>query len=85
MSEGIPAIYENGVFRPVVPVDLPEGTQAVVTPSAARKLPPGEGILASAGAWADADEDFQQWLAEWRRWREMSRDTSWMNDESAAP
>lgn len=26
----IPAVYEHGVFRPTAPVDLPEGTAALV-------------------------------------------------------
>jgi predicted DNA-binding antitoxin AbrB/MazE fold protein len=26
----IHAIYENGVFRPLVPVDLPEGTKVIL-------------------------------------------------------
>lgn len=28
----IAAIYENGVFRPIEPVDLPEGAEVVVEP-----------------------------------------------------
>jgi len=28
----ITAIYENGVFRPTVPVDLPEGTAVLIEP-----------------------------------------------------
>lgn len=35
MSETINAVYENGVFRPEVPPDLPEGTAvrlSIVTP-----------------------------------------------------
>lgn len=26
----VPAVFENGVFRPVAPVELPEGTRVVV-------------------------------------------------------
>lgn len=32
MSQTIEAIYENGAFRPLAPVDLPEGTRARVEP-----------------------------------------------------
>jgi len=32
MSHTIPAIYDSGVFRPLEPVDWPEGTRAEVTP-----------------------------------------------------
>ena len=31
----IPAVFENGVFRPVQPVDLPEGTRVVIETEAA--------------------------------------------------
>jgi hypothetical protein len=30
--DSIPAIYDSGVFRPLTPVDLAEGTRATVTP-----------------------------------------------------
>lgn len=37
----IEAVYENGVFRPVEPVDLPEHTHVrVVVPVPARQQPP---------------------------------------------
>ncbi len=36
----IPAIYENGVFRPTVPVDLPEGTAVLIEPVP----PPGAAV-----------------------------------------
>jgi Protein of unknown function DUF104 len=32
MGQTIPAIYDSGVFRPLQPVDLAEGTRADVTP-----------------------------------------------------
>src|SRR5262249_3834342 len=32
MSQTIEAIYENGIFRPLSPVDLPEGTRVRVAP-----------------------------------------------------
>jgi Protein of unknown function DUF104/Protein of unknown function (DUF3696) len=32
MSETIPAVYDSGVFRPLKPVDLADGTRAEVTP-----------------------------------------------------
>jgi predicted DNA-binding antitoxin AbrB/MazE fold protein len=31
MSDHIPAIYDAGVFRPLEPVDWPDGTRAEVT------------------------------------------------------
>ena len=35
MSQMIDAIYENGIFRPLSPVDLPEGTRVRVETAAA--------------------------------------------------
>ena len=32
MSHTIPAVFDSGVFRPLEPVDLAEGTRAEVTP-----------------------------------------------------
>lgn len=32
MSQMIEAIYENGIFRPLSPVDLPEGTRVRLAP-----------------------------------------------------
>lgn len=80
MSEGIPAIFDNGVFRPVGQVDLPDQTAVTVFLSAAAKHP-GDGIRASAGAWADAEDDFDQWLVELRRWRDMERGTIRLPDD----
>lgn len=34
MSQTIEAVYENGVFKPLTPVDLPEGTPVQVEPYA---------------------------------------------------
>ena len=34
------AIYENGVFRPLEPVDLPEGREVLVTSRQSLPLPP---------------------------------------------
>lgn len=34
------AIYENGVFRPLEPVDLPEASEVLVTPRQTQPLPP---------------------------------------------
>lgn len=32
MNPAIPAVYDSGVFRPLEPVDWPEGTRAEVIP-----------------------------------------------------
>ena len=53
----IHAVYENGIFRPTDPVDLPENTAVeVVVPRDSARPPWGEGIRRSAGGWADYPE-----------------------------
>ena len=47
---------------------FPDGQPVVVMVH--RLLPPGEGILASAGAWADADEELDSWLEAMRQSRQ---------------
>lgn len=76
MSDGIPAIYDNGVFRPIGPVELPDQAVVRVFPAASQVSPTGDGIRASAGAWADAGEDFDKWLANLQHWRSMPRGSS---------
>jgi hypothetical protein len=71
MTKPIDAIYEDGVFRPLVPVDLPNHTPVVVTPARARAT--GAGILASAGAWADAGPELDDWLATLAAMRRQGR------------
>jgi hypothetical protein len=43
--DSIPAIYDAGVFRPLQPVDLADGTRAAVIPLAA------DATSAQASAW----------------------------------
>lgn len=53
----IPAIYEDGVFRPTVPIELPENTGVqVLLPSLPHADSSGDGIRRSAGAWATFPE-----------------------------
>lgn len=45
MSHTIPAVYDAGVFRPLEPVDLAQGTQVevqVLSPRSPTDLPPEE-------------------------------------------
>ena len=68
MSETIPAVYDSGVFRPLKPVDLAEGTRAEVIPLLQTKSSPDAngGLTAwPAGyfeqtAGAVAGEDFER-------------------------
>ncbi len=47
MSQTIEAIYENGIFRPLSPVNLPEGTRVRIAP----------------GVWpADTDDQVREYL-----------------------
>lgn len=81
MTKSISAIYENGIFRPLTPVDLPEQTPVVVTPA---QVPgTGEGILASSGAWADADATLDESLAKLADMRRQ--DCSLMRPNETAP
>jgi AF2212-like/PIN domain len=40
--DSIPAIYDAGVFRPLGPVNLAEGTRATVTPLSNCGISPGQ-------------------------------------------
>lgn len=52
---------------------LPEGEP--VTVEIHRQRAPGDGIRVSAGGWADAGEEFDQWLDEIYRARHSGRST----------
>jgi predicted DNA-binding antitoxin AbrB/MazE fold protein len=54
MSDHIPAIYDSGVFRPLGPVDWPQGTRAeVVLPSTASQVSwPANYFEQTAGSFA---------------------------------
>jgi hypothetical protein len=52
-------------------IGLPDGQE--VTVELRPVLPPGEGIRRSAGAWADAGEELDAWLAEMQRSRQQDR------------
>jgi hypothetical protein len=71
MSQAIHAIYENGVFKPLAPVDLPDHTPVVVTPACVSNG--GDGIRASAGAWAGDDAAIDEWLDQIARMRRRDR------------
>lgn len=55
---------------------LPDGqpvTVAIHSLSASASLAPGEGIKQSAGGWADAGGDLDEWLEEMKRSRQIDR------------
>ena len=55
--------------------DLPDGQQVtvVVQPTNGSKLPPGEGLRRSAGAWAEDAEQLDRYLAWSREQRKRGR------------
>jgi len=51
---------------------LPDGQEVTVSVKPVEnRLPPGEGIRRSAGAWADDPEGLDNWLEEMRRSRQL--------------
>jgi len=50
---------------------LPDGEEVSV--AVQPLLPPGEGIRQSAGAWADAGPELDNWLEEMQRSRQQDR------------
>jgi hypothetical protein len=50
---------------------LPDGQEVRVTVQPI--LPPGEGIKQSAGTWADAGDELENWLEEMRSSRQYDR------------
>ncbi|MFN0121100.1 MAG: antitoxin family protein [Blastocatellia bacterium] len=58
MSEQIEAIYENGLFRPLEPVDLPEGTRVHIATDPGPAAPDEQArreLIASGAAPADIE------------------------------
>jgi hypothetical protein len=54
--------------------DLPEGPEVSVTlDPIVTGHKPGDGIRASAGAWADAGDELDAWLEEMQRGRSIER------------
>jgi hypothetical protein len=55
-------------------IPLPEGQEVTVTVTPiARKLPPGEGIRRTAGAWAEDAAELDRYLEWTRQQRKASR------------
>lgn len=70
---GIPAVYRDGAFHPLLPVELPEQSTVFVLLSQVnvQSTDPKDvsGMLRSAGAWADIPgvDDVLEQLEEMRR------------------
>jgi predicted DNA-binding antitoxin AbrB/MazE fold protein len=54
MSKQLDVIYENGVFRPLEPVDVPEHQRITITISEAFMVPPEEELF---------DTEYERWEA----------------------
>jgi hypothetical protein len=53
---------------------FPDGQKVSVTVKPVEnRLPPGEGIRRSAGAWSDDPEGLDRWLEEMQRSRQLDR------------
>jgi predicted DNA-binding antitoxin AbrB/MazE fold protein len=53
MSDTIPAVFDNGVFRPLEPVDLAKGTRVVVQLAGPSSAVADENDEGSRQAWCD--------------------------------
>ena len=76
MSKTIDAVYENGVFRPLEPVKLPEGEHVHVTvpdvkPEVQRRL---AALDVFSATFDDLTED------QWRRFDEAVQRRPWFGD-----
>lgn len=77
MSETIEAIYENGVFRPVKPVDLPEGTRVLIetaTDSAVLEAQLRQQLIADGKSPEEADKVLENLRRLWRSYDSLTED-----------
>lgn len=68
--KAISAVYQNGAFHPLSPVELPEQTNVfVMLPQVANESKDVQAILNTAGAWADIPgiDDILEQLEDMRR------------------
>jgi len=76
MSKPIDAVYENGVFRPLEPVTLPQGERVQVSvPEVTAKT---QRRLAALDAFYAAFEDLTE--EQWRRFDEAVQRRPWFGD-----
>lgn len=76
MSKTIEAVYENGVFRPLEPVMLPEGKRVQVTvPDAESEI---KQRLAALDAFEAAFEDLTE--EQWRLFDEAVQRRTWFGN-----
>ena len=74
MSSILRGIVHGKTIELTETIPLPEGQQVAVTVTPiAPKLPPGEGIRRSAGAWAEDAAELDRYLEWTRQQRKASR------------
>jgi predicted DNA-binding antitoxin AbrB/MazE fold protein len=73
MSKVIEAVYENGVFRPLEPVVLPEGEHVQVRMS--EPSPALQARLAALDAFDAMDEELTE--EQWRMFEEAAQRRPW--------
>jgi predicted DNA-binding antitoxin AbrB/MazE fold protein len=77
MSETIEAIYEKGVFRPVNPVDLPEGTRVFIetdTFPIEKEAQLREQLIADGASPEDADKILENFRRLWSSYDTLTED-----------
>jgi predicted DNA-binding antitoxin AbrB/MazE fold protein len=77
MSETIEAIYENGVFKPVKPVDLPEGTRVLIetaTDSVVLEAQLRQQLIADGKSPDEADKVLENLRQLWRSYDSLTED-----------
>jgi predicted DNA-binding antitoxin AbrB/MazE fold protein len=60
----IRAVYENGQFRPLEPVDLPEGQEATVTIDVQQERDTLKQLFGDRVEWSDPNDDRNAWVEE---------------------
>ena len=74
MSNILHGIVHGSTIELTETIPLPDGQEVAVTVTPiAQKLPPGEGIRRSAGAWAEDAADLDRYLEWTRQQRKQSR------------
>jgi predicted DNA-binding antitoxin AbrB/MazE fold protein len=72
----IHAIFENGVFRPIEPVKVEEGTRIELSFEETPNPTPGEGLRRSFGAWSADAAELDRFVEEARQARKLVRRSS---------
>lgn len=69
------AIFEGGVFRPIEPIAIDEGTQLELSFEEQVSGPVGQGLRDSFGAWAADAAELDRFVEQARQARKLARQT----------